>query len=102
MYIGLLSGLDQSLISGANLYMPDALNLNTDQVSWVNSLMPLGAVGGALLLGPSNENFGRKYSILIACILFTVGAALQSGAQNFGKSIFLDSTAHSPQLSISS
>lgn len=81
---GLLSGLDQSLISGANLYMPDALHLDTNQVSWVNSLMPLGAVGGALLLGPSNENFGRKYSILIACILFTVGAALQAGAQNFG------------------
>jgi len=81
---GLLSGLDQSLISGANLYMPDALSLTTDQVSWVNSLMPLGALGGALILSPCNENFGRKYSILFACIFFTVGASLQAGAQNFG------------------
>jgi len=80
---GLLSGLDQSLISGANLYMPTDLSLTTDQRSWVNSLMPLGAFGGALILSPSNELLGRKYSILIACILFTVGAALQAGAQDF-------------------
>jgi len=80
---GLLSGLDQSLISGANLYMPADLNLNTDQRSWVNSLMPLGAFGGALILSPLNELFGRKYSIMMACIFFTIGAALQAGAQDF-------------------
>jgi hypothetical protein len=39
---GLLSGLDQSLISGANLTLPGALHLNESQVSMVNSGMPLG------------------------------------------------------------
>jgi hypothetical protein len=47
---GLLSGLDQSLISGANLYLPKDLGLTVRQNSLVNSGMPLGAVGGALLL----------------------------------------------------
>jgi hypothetical protein len=42
---GLLSGLDQSLISGANLYMPKDLGLTVQQNSLVNSGMPLGAVG---------------------------------------------------------
>jgi hypothetical protein len=46
---GLLSGLDQSLISGANLYMPADLHLDSGQVSLVDSLMPLGAVLGALM-----------------------------------------------------
>lgn len=41
---GLLSGLDQSLISGANLTLPDDLHFNEQQVSLVNSAMPLGGM----------------------------------------------------------
>lgn len=81
---GLLSGIDQSLISGANLYMPSSLNLNTSQVSLVSSGVPLGAIGGALMLGPVNEAFGRKMAILISLVLYTIGAALEAGAINFG------------------
>lgn len=83
---GLLSGLDQSLISGANLYLPVDLHLTTEQNSLVNSAMPLGAVGGALILGPCNEWFGRKMAILISTILYTIGGALSAGAMNYGKS----------------
>lgn len=39
---GLLSGLDQSLISGANLTLPQDLGLTDQQNSLVNSGMPLG------------------------------------------------------------
>ena len=81
---GLLSGIDQSLISGANLYMPTSLHLNTSQVSLVASGVPLGAIGGALLLGPTNEAFGRRMAIIISLILYTVGAALEAGAINYG------------------
>ncbi|KAJ4264276.1 fructose symporter [Fusarium torreyae] len=81
---GLLSGLDQSLISGANLYLPKDLGLTDRENSLVNSGMPLGAVGGALLLSPSNEYFGRKGAIIISIILYTIGAALEAGSMNFG------------------
>ena len=81
---GLLSGIDQSLISGANLYMPSSLHLDTSQVSLVSSGVPLGAIGGALLLGPTNEAVGRKMAIIISLILYTIGAALEAGAINFG------------------
>lgn len=80
---GLLSGLDQSLISGANLFLPVDLGLSTQQNSLVNSGMPLGAVGGALLLSPANEYFGRKGAIILACILYTIGAALEAGSVNY-------------------
>jgi hypothetical protein len=81
---GMLSGLDQSLISGANLYLPKDLGLSSRQNSLVNSGMPLGAVGGALLLSPTNEYLGRKMAIIIAIILYTIGAALEAGSINFG------------------
>ncbi|CAK7246404.1 MAG: fructose symporter [Sporothrix thermara] len=81
---GLLSGLDQSTISGANLYLPTDLSLDTHQNSLVNSGMPLGAVGGALLLSPANEYLGRKKAIILSVILYTIGAALEAGSINFG------------------
>ncbi|KAL1792362.1 hypothetical protein ACET3X_008869 [Alternaria dauci] len=81
---GLLSGLDQSLISGANLTLPDDLNLTAQQNSLVNSGMPLGAVAGAFLISPCNEYFGRRWAILISCILYTIGGALEAGAMNYG------------------
>ena len=81
---GLLSGLDQSLISGANLFLPEDLGLTDRQNSLVNSGMSLGAVAGAILLSPCNEYFGRRWSILISCVLYTIGGALEAGAMNYG------------------
>ncbi|KFX89388.1 hypothetical protein O988_08646 [Pseudogymnoascus sp. VKM F-3808] len=80
---GLLFGLDQSLISGANLFMPKELGLNKREVSLVNASMPLGAVGGACFLHAANEYLGRRKTIILAAILYTVGAALQAGAVNY-------------------
>ncbi|KAJ5895997.1 uncharacterized protein N7473_005396 [Penicillium subrubescens] len=81
---GLLSGLDQSLISGANLYLPRDLHLSDSMNSLVNAGMPLGAVGGALILSPANEYLGRRMAIIVSCILYTIGAALEAGAIDFG------------------
>ncbi|KAF1851854.1 MFS sugar transporter-like protein [Cucurbitaria berberidis CBS 394.84] len=81
---GLLSGLDQSLISGANLKLPHDLGLTDRQNSLVNSGMPLGAIGGAILISPCNEYFGRRWAILISCILYTIGGALEAGSISFG------------------
>ncbi|KAK7700771.1 fructose symporter [Botryosphaeria dothidea] len=80
---GLLSGLDQSLISGANLFLPEDLGLTDSQNSLVNAGMPLGAVAGALLLSPCNEWFGRRWSIIISCVFYTIGGALCAGSINF-------------------
>ncbi|KAJ5610758.1 hypothetical protein N7510_007477 [Penicillium lagena] len=80
---GLLFGLDQSLISGANLFMPTALGLSVQQVGFVNSSMPLGAVAGAFLLIPANEYLGRRWAIILATILYTIGAALEAGAISY-------------------
>ncbi|KAJ5519258.1 hypothetical protein N7453_001680 [Penicillium expansum] len=80
---GMLSGLDQSLISGASLYLPIDLGLSSADNSLVNAGMPLGAVFGALL-SPANEYLGRRMAIIVSCILYTIGAALEAGAINFG------------------
>jgi MFS family permease len=60
------------------------LNLTTKQVSLVSSGVPLGAVGGALILGPLNEAVGRRMAIIVSLVLYTIGAALEAGAISFG------------------
>ncbi|KAG7805701.1 hypothetical protein KL921_005371 [Ogataea angusta] len=80
---GLLFGVDQSLISGAALYLPKDLNLSDPQESMVVGFTPLGAMGGALALMPLNDIFGRKGTIIISSIVFTVGAILEAAAMNF-------------------
>lgn len=82
---GLLSGLDQSIISGASIGMrqKSGLDLSADQESWVSSLMPLGAMAGSIMMTPLNEYFGRKMSIIISCLWYTLGAGLCAGAGNY-------------------
>lgn len=80
---GFLFGIDQSLISGASIYLPSDLNLNASQTSMVVGFTPLGAIFGALMIMPVNEVIGRKYTIIISALLFTVGAILEAAAMSF-------------------
>ncbi|GJD08340.1 Inositol transporter 1 [Galdieria sulphuraria] len=81
---GMLLGLDMSTISGANLFMPEDLHLNTKQFSLVSSGAALGAIPGAILLTPINEWIGRKYALVVCCLIFTIGAILEAAAHSYG------------------
>ncbi|ANB12194.1 myo-inositol transporter ITR1 [Sugiyamaella lignohabitans] len=81
---GFLFGLDQSLISGASLYIPQALGLSASELSMVVGFTPLGAIFGALIIMPTNDVLGRKWAIIVSSVLFTVGAIMEAAAQSFG------------------
>jgi len=79
---GLLSGLDQSIISGAQIGMKKELHITTSQMSLVSSLMPLGACAGSIMMTPLNEYLGRRTSLIISCIWYTVGGVLCAASHN--------------------
>lgn len=79
---GLLSGLDQSIISGASIGMRKDLSLTSHEQSLISSLMPLGAMAGSIIMTPLNESFGRKFSLIISCVWYTIGSALCAAAQD--------------------
>ncbi|QID83981.1 hypothetical protein GRS66_006471 [Saccharomyces pastorianus] len=81
-FAGILSGIDQSIISGASIGMNKMLHLSTHEASLVSSLMPLGAVAGSILLTPFSEYFGRKKSLAISCVFYTIGAIVCAAASN--------------------
>jgi len=47
---------------------------------WFVSTLLLAAWFGSLVNGPVADRFGRKGSIIIAVVIFTIGSALQAGA----------------------
>jgi MFS family permease len=49
---------------------------------WLVSALELGAWAGALFNGYLADRISRKYSMLVAVIIFTLGTGLQTGAQN--------------------
>ncbi|ESQ52196.1 hypothetical protein EUTSA_v10016473mg [Eutrema salsugineum] len=80
---GLLFGYDTGVISGALLYIKEEFN-EVDNKRWLQELIVsmtvAGAIVGAAIGGWYNDMFGRKMSILIADVLFLVGAAVMASA----------------------
>ncbi|GJQ14216.1 hypothetical protein GpartN1_g6007.t1 [Galdieria partita] len=80
---GILYGIDQSLISSAGLYIPLDLRYDSNKESMISGFMPLGGIFGALLVYPSNELVGRKWSIVGACLLDICGSVLEATAHSW-------------------
>ncbi|EKV10673.1 Major facilitator superfamily domain, general substrate transporter [Penicillium digitatum] len=49
---------------------------------WLVSALELGAWAGALINGILADRISRKYAMMVAVIIFTLGTGLQAGAQN--------------------
>ena len=79
---GLLFGYDVGVISGALLYIKQVFDITPDQAGLIVSGVPFGALIGALICGKLNDAIGRKYSLLVTAILFTVGSLLCASAHS--------------------
>jgi MFS family permease len=49
---------------------------------WLVSALELGAWAGALFNGYLADRISRKYSMMVAVVIFTLGSGLQAGAQS--------------------
>ncbi|KAJ5691025.1 hypothetical protein N7488_011760 [Penicillium malachiteum] len=84
---GFLFGYDQGVISGV-LVMHNFASRFTTLASdaglqgWVVSIMTLGAMCGAFINGPISDRLSRRWSILLANIIFLIGSVIQCSAQN--------------------
>ncbi|OAA60303.1 General substrate transporter [Niveomyces insectorum RCEF 264] len=90
-YCGALHGFNTSNISGVMSLAPFVRDFGFNKMSssavsnlqgWVVSAMLLGQLAGVIFSGPVGEVYGRKPVIMIAAILYIIGAILMSA--NFG------------------
>jgi sugar porter (SP) family MFS transporter len=81
---GLLFGYDTGVISGAILFISPELGLTPFLEGLVVASLLLGAAAGAASAGPLSDRLGRRNLIIIAAILFTIGAFGAALAPNVG------------------
>ncbi len=85
---GLLFGYDTGVISGAILFINEELGLTPFLEGLVVASLLLGAAVGAASAGPLSDRLGRRNIIIIAAILFSIGAIGAALAPNVGVLVF--------------
>ena len=71
---GLLFGYDTGVISGALLFIREEFGLSPFLQGFVVSSLLVGAMAGAISCGPITDAFGRKKVVILAAVVFAVGA----------------------------
>ncbi|GME42919.1 D-xylose-proton symporter protein [Neofusicoccum parvum] len=84
---GFLFGYDQGVVSGVLTMESFAakfprIYLDSSFKGWFVSSLLLLAWFGSLVNGPIADRVGRKGSMLVAVVIFTLGSALQAGANS--------------------
>ncbi|MDD4013224.1 MAG: sugar porter family MFS transporter [Candidatus Omnitrophica bacterium] len=79
---GLLFGYDTGVISGAILFIRDQFQLTAASQEFVVSAVLLGAMFGAAFSGSMADGLGRKGSVIVTAIMFSVGALGSALAPN--------------------
>lgn len=71
---GLLFGYDTGVINGAQFYLTEYFDLSDALKGWVVGSALLGCFVGAIVAGPLSIKIGRKWSLIISAMFFTLSA----------------------------
>jgi len=71
---GLLFGYDTGVINGAQFYLTKYFALDPTMQGFVVGSALIGCFVGAILAGPVSIKIGRKNSLIVSAILFTISA----------------------------
>ncbi|KAF2818436.1 general substrate transporter [Ophiobolus disseminans] len=80
----LLFGYDLGVIAQviASPSFTSKFNPNDNEIGAVVSVFTGGAFFGAMFAGPAGDKLGRRWTILTGSVVFSLGGALQTGAQS--------------------
>ncbi len=71
---GFLFGYDTGIINGTQFYFSKYFELEAVMKGWVVSSALVGCFAGALISGFISKKYGRKNSLILSAILFTISA----------------------------
>ena len=71
---GFLFGYDTGVINGTQFYFSKFFDLDAATKGWVVGSALLGCFLGAIIAGPMSKKYGRKTSLIISALLFSLSA----------------------------
>jgi SP family arabinose:H+ symporter-like MFS transporter len=71
---GLLFGFDTAVISGTTPFIQPYFRLNDIALGWTVSSLLVGCIVGVISSGKPGDLFGRKYTLIVAALLFLISA----------------------------
>ncbi|XP_041013341.1 polyol transporter 5-like isoform X1 [Juglans microcarpa x Juglans regia] len=78
-----LLGYDFGVISGAIIYIKEDLNITDVEVEILVGILNLHCLIGSFAAGRTSDWIGRRYTIMVAQVIFFVGAILMGLATNY-------------------
>ncbi|XP_049826346.1 facilitated trehalose transporter Tret1-like isoform X2 [Aethina tumida] len=81
-WVSMIIGYSSAYTAPAEQSLEDDFKLSSESMTWVVSLMPLGALVGGIFGGTFIEYIGRKWTLLVTNVLFLTAWTLMYLAQN--------------------
>ncbi|KAF7828834.1 putative polyol transporter 3 [Senna tora] len=81
--ISIIFGYDTGVMSGAMIFIKEDLGINDTQVEVLAGILNLCALLGSLTAGRTSDHIGRRYTIMVASILFFLGSILMGYGPNY-------------------
>ncbi|KAJ4842035.1 putative polyol transporter 3 [Turnera subulata] len=66
------------------IYIKDELNIHDTKVEVLVGILNICALVGSLLAGRTSDYIGRRYTIVVSCIIFMLGSILMGYGPNYG------------------
>ncbi|KAL6012353.1 Dolichyl-phosphate-mannose--protein mannosyltransferase 6 [Asimina triloba] len=81
--ISILLGYDTGVMSGAMLFIKEDLKINDVQVEILAGILNICALVGSAAAGRTSDRIGRRLTIVLASVIFLLGAVLMGIGYNY-------------------
>ncbi|PSS30816.1 Polyol transporter like [Actinidia chinensis var. chinensis] len=81
--ISIIFGYDTGVMSGAMIFIKEDLKINDTQVEVLAGILNICALVGALCAGRTSDFIGRRYTIVVASMIFFLGSVLMGYAPTY-------------------
>lgn len=70
-------------MSGATLFIKQDLHISDTQIEILNGILNLCALVGSTVAGKTSDVIGRRYTIVLASVIFLIGALLMGLSDSY-------------------
>ncbi|KAF8014244.1 hypothetical protein BT93_H0165 [Corymbia citriodora subsp. variegata] len=81
--ISIIFGYDTGVMSGAMIFIKEDLKIDDTQVEVLAGILNICAFVGSLIAGRTSDYIGRRYTIVLASIIFLLGSVLMGYGPNY-------------------